>query len=87
MLCTRPTNLDEETEDLECLVIEPAAEEVSQQLAELESCIDYWKQTPALLIIKPELAVVVSVMGFAYDQRGFVLHLGVQRRLVAPPGF
>lgn len=56
-------------------------------MAKLQECLPHWKQTPALLIESPRLALLVSVLGCEYDDQGFALRLEVMEKLKAPERF
>jgi hypothetical protein len=71
----------------EITFVRPDPEQLADGLQKLEECLPYWRNMPALLAIKPELAVVVSVTEPTHDEWGFALRLSVDEKLVAPPGF
>jgi hypothetical protein len=56
-------------------------------LAKIEEYLSFWKTNPALLVIKPELGLIVTLQSLEHDKRGFTLICGVEQALVAPPGF
>jgi hypothetical protein len=72
---------------VEASLVEPTAEEAVKGLADLESCLPYWKESPALLVIKPTLGLIVTVLDSEHDRMGFAIRLAVQERLAAPPAF
>src|SRR6266851_4268496 len=71
--------------DTHCLSALPSTPD--KGLAELEACLPFWKETPALLVIKPTLGLIVTVLSSEHDRRGFTLRLAIRERLVAPPAF
>lgn len=56
-------------------------------LAEIERHAPLWKATPALLVIKPHLGLIVSLKNIEHDERYFTLSLAVEETIVAPEGF
>jgi hypothetical protein len=68
-------------------IVLPAEREVVDGLATLKKCLPHWLANPALLVIKPNLGLVVSVVNSTYDQMGFSLSLGVEEKLIAPRSF
>jgi len=72
---------------LEASIIEPAAEEAAKGLADLETCLPYWKESPGLLVIKPTLGLIVTVLSSEHDRMGFTLRLAVEEKLAAPAAF
>lgn len=71
----------------EVSIVKPTAEEAEQRLADLEVCMPYWKETPALLVIKPDLGLIVAVQAIVHDAMGFTLRLAIEQKLVAPRSF
>ncbi|MEO8125859.1 MAG: hypothetical protein ABJF23_14595 [Bryobacteraceae bacterium] len=72
---------------LQATLVKPTAEQAGRGLANLEACLPYWKETPGLLVIKPELILVIAVVGSEHDHDGFRLRLAIQEVLQSPPGF
>ena len=68
-------------------IVWPTTEERDRGRAEIERFSSVWKASPALLIIKPDLGVVVSLKDIAHDERYFTLTLEVEETIVAPDGF
>ena len=65
-------------------LIEPTKEEVAEGRATLEDCLPHWRATPALLIVKPTLAIAVKVRSHTEEALGFRLHLEATDLLMAP---
>jgi hypothetical protein len=82
-----PIKFDPPLQPGEVKIVWPSKKDMERGLADLESCIPTWMATPALLVIKPELALVVSVQQVVHDESGFVLIARVDEALVAPPDF
>lgn len=68
-------------------IVRPKAQEIEKGLARLEKYLPFWKETPGLLVIKPDLGLIVSVLSSTHDNMGFLLRLAVQEKLIAPPDF
>ena len=73
-------------EPLRATIVMPTAEQAAEKLADLETCLPYWKANPGLLIVRPD-RLIVTVAGSAHDHMGFTLRLAVQEILSAPAGF
>jgi hypothetical protein len=56
-------------------------------LAALSRYLPTWKASPALLVIKPNHALIVSISNHQHDDHGFQLVLAVSEALVAPDNF
>jgi hypothetical protein len=78
---------DDPDTPIEVTIVEPTAEQVEEGLANLNACLPYWKTTPALLVIKPDLGLIVSVLDATHDRMGFSLRLAVHEKLEAPSDF
>ena len=65
-------------------LIEPTQEEVAEGRRTLEECLSHWRATPALLIVKPTLAIVADVRSHTEEALGFRLHLEATDLLMAP---
>lgn len=73
----------EENDDLsEVQIVESTEQEVTEGIAKLEACLPHWMRTPALLVIKPELGLIVSVLDSKHDRNGFTLRMAVREELV-----
>jgi hypothetical protein len=59
-------------------------EQAEDGLRQLRTCLPYWTKMAVLLLIKPRLALIVSVMDAEHNERGFTLRLRVDDRLIAP---
>jgi hypothetical protein len=68
-------------------IIWPTRAEMRKGLARIEKLLPFWKLSPALLVIKPELGLIVALQSLRHDKHGFVLSLKVDQALVAPPDF
>ena len=68
-------------------VLKPTREQVDDGLSELQRCIPSWMASPALLVVKPHIGIVVSVQHVAHDDDGFTLSLVVKEALVTPADF
>lgn len=75
----------ESTESVQ--VVWPTKEQIEKRLAEIERYAPHWKENPALLLIKPELGLIVSLENIEHDERYFTLTLAVEEAIVAPEGF
>jgi len=67
-------------------IIWPTKEQMEKGLAEIERHAPFWKATPALLVIKPHLGVIVSLKNIEHDERHFTLSVAVEETIVAPKG-
>jgi hypothetical protein len=79
--------MEEFDEIPEAVIVRPTPQEVAEGVARLELDIQHWRENPALLIVKPELALIVSVIDHETDDNGFRLRLAIMERLLAPPEF
>jgi hypothetical protein len=68
-------------------IIWPSKAEMRAGLAKIEEYLPFWKIKPALLVIKPELGLIVTLQSIEHDKNGFTMVCGVEQALVAPPGF
>lgn len=68
-------------------IVWPTKEQMEKRLAEIERYAPHWKESPALLVIKPELGLIVSLENIEHDERHFTLTLAVKEAIVAPEGF
>jgi hypothetical protein len=71
----------------ELKIIWPSQADMRDGLTKVEGYLPFWKANPALLVIKPELGLIVTLQSLTHDERGFKLVCGVEQALVAPPGF
>lgn len=55
--------------------------------AGIERYVPRWKASPALLVIKPDLGLVVSLENIEHDERYFKLAIAVEKTIVAPGRF
>lgn len=60
---------------------------MEKRLADIERYAPCWKASPAYLVIKPDLGLIVSLENIEHDERYFVLTLAVEEAIVAPEGF
>jgi hypothetical protein len=72
---------------LQATIIEPTQKETKAGLVKLRQCVPVWKVTPALLVEKPDLAVIVSVRDVTHTRTGFRILLDVNEVLMAPVEF
>lgn len=79
---SQPNTDPDDAEELQ--IIFPTEEEAAEGRAQLEECLAHWRTAPGLLIIKPELAVIVSVRDCSWDDVGFTLQLQTEEPLMAP---
>lgn len=79
--------MDQFDEIPELVIISPTQQEAAEGLARLELYIPHWKENPALLIIKPHLAIIVSVTGYEVDDERFRVKLAITEELLVPPEF
>jgi hypothetical protein len=63
-------------------VIWPTEAQANAGLGMLNRCVPIWKTTPALLIMKPQLAAIVSLREVGHTPQGFQLLVGVEDYLV-----
>jgi hypothetical protein len=69
-------------------IIGPTADEVSEGLRNLQTCWSTWKDTPGLLVTsEDDLALIVSAVEYAHDDRRFVLECAVREKLFALSDF
>jgi hypothetical protein len=68
-------------------IVWPTKEEVEKGLAKIERYESIWKATPALLVIKPHLGLIVSLENIKHDEHYFALTIAVEKPIVAPEGF
>lgn len=65
----------------------PTKEQMETGLAEIEQYAAVWNASPALLVIKPHLGLIVSLEDIKHDRRYFALAIAVEEAIVAPEGF
>ena len=65
----------------------PTREQAEKGLAQIERYAPLWKASPALLVIKPDHALIVSLESIEHDERHFTLALAVEEAIVAPEAF
>ncbi len=65
----------------------PTKEEIEQGVAQVQRYSPVWIATPALLVIKPHLGLIVSVKQIEYDDRFLTLKLALDQTIVAPEEF
>ena len=53
----------------------------------IERYAPLWKTSPALLVTKPHLGLIVSLEKIEHDERYFALAFAVEDAIVAPEGF
>ena len=82
-----PANNPPEVVVLPEQIVWPTKEEMEKGLAEIERYAPVWTACPALLVIKPHLAMIVSLEKIEYDERFFALAFAVEEEIVAPEGF
>ena len=70
-----------------CQTVWPTKEQIEKGLADIERYAPCWKASPAYLVIKPDLGLIVSLENIEHDERYFVLTLAVEEAIVAPEGF
>ena len=68
-------------------IVWPIKEQMERGLAEIERYAPLWKESPALLVIKPHLGLIVSLENIEHDERYFALAIAVEEAIVAPEGF
>lgn len=68
-------------------IVRPSNEERKARLTEIERYSPFWKARPALLVIKPDLALSVSLKNIDDDENYFWLILAVEETIVAPDQF
>jgi hypothetical protein len=68
-------------------IVWPTKEQMEKRLAEIERYSAFWKVSPALLVIKPHLGLIVSLENIKHDERHFALAIAVHEAIVAPKGF
>jgi hypothetical protein len=71
----------------EAQIVFPTKEEMERGLAEIQRYAPMWKANPALLVIKPQLGLIVSLKNIQYDEHSFALTLALEGAVVAPEGF
>jgi hypothetical protein len=68
-------------------IVWPTKEQMEKGLAEIERYAPLWKASPALLVIKPHLGLIVSLKNIEHDERYFALAIAAEEAIVAPDGF
>jgi hypothetical protein len=68
-------------------ILKPTREERKKGLADVGRFAPIWKSSPALLLIKPHLGLIVSVESIEKDDTAFTLAIAVEEAIVAPKGF
>lgn len=68
-------------------IIKPNTKEMEDGLERLQPCIAFWKETPAFLLVKPDLGWTVSVLDVSHDARGFRLSLAAGEKLMSPTDY
>jgi hypothetical protein len=68
-------------------IVWPTKDQWQKGSAEIEEYAPEWKASPALLVIKPELALIVAVKNIEHDERHFALSVAVEETILAPEGF
>jgi hypothetical protein len=68
-------------------IIWPTKEEREKGLAAIERYAPLWKASPALLVIKPHLGLIVFLENIEHDEHYFALTIAVKETIVAPEGF
>lgn len=68
-------------------IIWPSKSEMRAGLEKIDKYRSFWQTNPALLVIKPQLGLIVTLLSLEHDKRGFTTVCGVEQALVAPPGF
>jgi hypothetical protein len=69
---------------LKLKVLLPTPEQAENGLRQLRTCLPYWTKMAGLLLIKPRLALIVSVTDAETNKTGFTLRLRADDRLIAP---
>jgi hypothetical protein len=82
-----PIKFDPPLEPGEVKIVWPTKKQMEEGLADLERCLPTWMASPALLVIKPELGLIVSVEQVLHDDTGFELTFRLVEALVAPSDF
>jgi hypothetical protein len=72
---------------VEAEIVKPTAVRVNEGPAKLKQYLPVWMRTPALLVLKPTLGLIVAVIGSVENDWGFQLRLKVLERLLAPCEF
>jgi hypothetical protein len=73
--------------ELVAQIVWPTKEEIEKRLAEIERYAPLWKASPALLVIKPDRGLIVSLANIEHDELYFALAIAVEEAIVAPEGF
>jgi hypothetical protein len=68
-------------------IVWPEKEEMEKGLAAVERYAPLWKASPALLVIKPYLGLIVSLENIKHDKRYFSLTIAVEEAIIAPKSF
>jgi hypothetical protein len=68
-------------------IVWPTKEQREKRLAEIQRYAPDWRASPALLIIKPHLGVIVSLQSIEHDEHYFALRLAVEETIAAPDDF
>ena len=68
-------------------VVWPTKEQRNEGLEAIQRYAPHWNATPALLVIKPHLGLIVSVKRIEHDEHYFRLTVLVEEILVAPKEF
>jgi len=68
-------------------IVGPTRRERKKGLADVERFAPGWKSSPALLVIKPNLGLLVSVKSIEKNDSAFTLAIAVEEAIVAPKGF
>jgi hypothetical protein len=76
--------MDQNDQQPEFTIVEPTAQQAAEGLAKLQLCFPHWKQTPALLIIKPDVLLIVSATSYESTESGFTVRLATIEKLEAP---
>jgi hypothetical protein len=68
-------------------IVWPNKEDMKRGLGTIKRYVFGWKASPALLLIKPHLGVIVSLQELNHDERCFTLILATDAAIVAPADF
>jgi hypothetical protein len=68
-------------------IVWPTREQMEKGLTQIERYAPLWKASPALLVIKPDHGLIVSLESIEHDRRHFELALVVEEAIVAPEAF
>lgn len=68
-------------------IVWPTIQQMEEGLVAIKRYEPVWRASPALLVIKPRLGLIVSLKQVEHDERYFVLAIAVQEAIVAPDGF